>query len=63
MRAGDANRRLGVSAIFHSKCLSNDEARSASSRLVTADGWRGSAALSQRLSCVKIFVAQRPAYI
>src|SRR3974377_2462841 len=35
MRAGDANHRLGVSAIFHSKRLNNDEPPSASSRLVT----------------------------
>jgi len=35
MRAGDANRRPGVSAIFHSKRLNNDEPPSASSRLVT----------------------------
>jgi len=35
MRAGDANRRVGVSAIFHSKRLSNDELTSASSRLVS----------------------------
>jgi len=34
MRAGDANHRLGVSAIFHSKRLNNDEPRSASSRLL-----------------------------
>jgi hypothetical protein len=34
MRAGDANRRLGVSAIFHSKRLNNDELSNASSRLV-----------------------------
>ena len=35
MRASDANRRLGVSAIFHSKRLNNDEPPSASSRLVS----------------------------
>jgi len=35
MRAGDANRRPGVSAIFHSKRLNNDEPPSASSRLLT----------------------------
>ena len=35
MRAGNANRRLGVSAIFHSKALYNDGPLSASSRLVT----------------------------
>jgi hypothetical protein len=34
MRTGDANRTLGVSAIFHSKRLNNDEPSSASSRLV-----------------------------
>ena len=37
MRAGDANRRLAVSAIFHSKRLNNDEPPSASSRLVDTD--------------------------
>jgi hypothetical protein len=34
MRAGDANRRLDMSAIFHSKRLNNDGPLGASSRLV-----------------------------
>jgi ribonuclease PH len=61
MRAGDANRRLGVSANFHSKRLNNDEPTSASSRLVSTGSsvircfWRASSA-----HC-KIFVAQIPA--
>jgi hypothetical protein len=33
VRAGDANRRLAISATFHSKHLQNDAAHSASSRL------------------------------
>ena len=36
MRAGDANRRVRVSSIFHSKRLNNDGPPSASSRLVSA---------------------------
>jgi ribonuclease PH len=43
MRAGDANRRLGVSAIFHSKRLSNDEPPSASSRFAIAGDERSRA--------------------
>jgi hypothetical protein len=35
MRAGDANRRVRVSSIFHSKRLNNDGQRSASSRLLS----------------------------
>jgi hypothetical protein len=64
MRPGNANCRLGVSAIFHSKCLKNDGRRSASSRLVTGDAW-----LWERRFCparfmrLKMFVAQRSSYI
>ena len=36
MRAGDANRSVRVSSIFHSKRLNNDGPPSASSRLVGA---------------------------
>src|SRR6516165_5315773 len=36
MGTGNANPRLGISAIFHSKILQNDERPSASSRLVRA---------------------------
>src|SRR6266496_1492898 len=51
MRAGDANRRLGVSAIFHSKRLNNDEPPSASSRLVSTahEGYGASAAPLPRI--------------
>jgi ribonuclease PH len=38
VRSGNANRCLGVSAIFHSKRLNNDGQRSASSRLLRAEG-------------------------
>lgn len=37
MRAGNANGRVGVGSIFHSKRLNNDGPLSASSRLVSAD--------------------------
>ena len=36
MRAGNANRPVRVSSIFHSKRLNNDGPPSASSRLVSA---------------------------
>jgi len=35
MRAGNANRRLGVGSVFHSKRLNNDGLPNASSLLVT----------------------------
>ena len=50
MRSGNANRCLGISAIFHSKRLNNDGQRTASSRY----GWSN---LTRR----KSFIAQMPA--
>jgi hypothetical protein len=51
MRTGNANRRLGVSVIFHSKFLNNDGRRRASSPLVGGANWK------------KFFVAQVSSYI
>jgi hypothetical protein len=40
VRSGNANRRVGVSGIFHSKRLNNDGQRSASSRLRSGGNWK-----------------------
>ena len=53
MRAGDANGSLGVSAIFQSKRLNNDEPSSASSPLVTSADQQSGAFAAARSHTVK----------
>ena len=67
MRSGNANRRVGVSGIFHSKRLNNDGQRSASSRLLSLKNERFPAVMilfysvARFISPYKSFIAQIPA--
>jgi hypothetical protein len=68
VRSGNANRRVGVSGIFHSKRLNNDGQRSASSRLLSLKNERFPEVMilfysvALRLS-LQIFHRANPSYI
>jgi hypothetical protein len=67
VRSGNANRCLGVSAIFHSKRLNNDGQRSASSRLLSAEqrllAVKTESIAAESIERCKIFRRANPSYI